>query len=107
MARLRNVVALLSLIAVVGTASVALADALVVIEVRAGKDFAEGTVRLKAKSGGKTYECATSRGKCTLDGVTGGLYTVTMVPRNAKPPKPRTVMIPPSGRVELHVSLTK
>lgn len=97
----------LSFAAVLGHQSSARADALVVVEVRAGKAIADGTVTLTPKAGGKAHQCKTVRGSCTLDGVPGGLYTATIVPVAGKAPKPRTVMIPPSGRVELHLSIAK
>ena len=87
------------------TASTARADALVVVEVRRGEVRVDGIVTLRSRSGDLAYECTTSNGDCTLNGVRGGSYVVTIAPREGSAPAPRRVMIPPAGRVELHLSV--
>lgn len=86
--------------------SMARADAVVVVQVRDAQGRpAEGTVTLA--SGGRSFQCTTTSGSCTLSGVPGGMFSVTVTPRGggASPP-PTTAMIPPSGRVSLIVSTT-
>lgn len=103
----RIVLALLCAVAILVTAvPVALADALVSVQVRNSQGQpADGRVTLTARAGGATFGCATQGGSCRIDGVPGGQYTVTLAPTGgAEPPPPRTVMIPPSGTVSLIVA---
>lgn len=97
------VVALGLLLAV---SSVALADALVVVNVRGENGApADGQVTLTAEAGGQTYSCQTQAGKCELPKVPGGSYKASVVPRGSNlATPPRAVMIPPAGKVSLIVS---
>jgi hypothetical protein len=87
-------------------ASVALADALVVVNVRDGAGRpVEGHVSLTAEVGGQTYGCQTQGGKCEIPKVPGGSYKASVVPSGStQATPPRAVMIPPSGKVSLIVS---
>ena len=83
------------------------AEALVEVELRdAGGKPADGDVALVDAKGVVKASCTTSGGKCQMNGVAGGFYSVKVVPKQGKPPKPRKVMIPPSGKVSLIVSAT-
>jgi hypothetical protein len=84
-------------------ASHAAADAKVIVDLKAEDGSAvDGTVELK--KGESSHRCTTQKGHCELSGVAGGLYSVE-VSRAGKPsPKPKTVMIPPSGEVKLIVN---
>lgn len=107
MRRLRRplLTALLATLLVAVSASVALAAALVVVEVRTPEgEPADGTVTLTPKGGGESHSCTTEGGKCKIDGVEGGRYEVSLDPNKGEAPPSRTVMIPPSGRVSLIVS---
>jgi hypothetical protein len=97
--------ALSAFVSILGFASVAFAQARVVVEVRSpGGIIADGELTLTAQEGGGTFSCATIAGTCELSGVPGGVYTASLRPTNGAPPAPRTVVIPPSGRVTLRVS---
>lgn len=98
---------ILGILLVMSVPMVAFADALVIVEVATPEgEVANGTVELTPKSGeGPTVSCETKDGKCEIDAVAGGLYQAKLVLSDGKKgPKPKTVMIPPSGRVTLHVS---
>lgn len=87
--------------------SVAFAEALVIVEVATPSgEPANGTVTLVPKSGeGETFSCVTDEGTCRIADVPGGLYTATLTQgEDSEGPDPHTVMIPPSGRVTLHVA---
>jgi len=103
--RHRAPAALLAFAMVTGVASSASADAEVTVQLRdaAGKP-ADGDVSLVDKAGAVKASCSTTAGKCQMSGVAGGSYTVKVAPKKGKPPKPRKVMIPPSGKVSLIVS---
>ena len=100
--RLAALVALLACI----VPAVARADATVVVTLRrADGSRATGTVQLTR--GDDTYRCTTdAEGRCEIRGVTGGSYTVSVRQRERPAPKPRTVMIPPTGEVKLIVNAT-
>src|SRR5688572_14460066 len=92
----------IALASILGFTSLALAQARVVVEVRnPGGIIADGELTLTAVSGGATFSCRTVAGTCELSDVPGGQYTATLRPANGNPPAPRTVVIPPSGRVTL------
>jgi len=82
----------------------ALADAVVQVRLvsQSGQPV-EGTVTVSPAAGG-TYSCRTQGGTCTIPNVPGGRATVTVAPAQGAPPRPRPVMIPPSGRVSLIVN---
>lgn len=86
-------------------ATVALAEATVVVEVRnQDRSPADGTVTLTPASGGRSYSCQTSGGRCQIAGVPGGMHTVTFQPSSGPPSPPRPVMVAPSGNVSLIVN---
>ncbi|MCC6876692.1 MAG: carboxypeptidase regulatory-like domain-containing protein [Sandaracinaceae bacterium] len=85
----------------------ALADAEVVVQVRApGGGTGEATVTLTPEGGGEARSCTTRNGTCRISGVPSGRYVVTAQPIGAgQPPVPRPVLIPPSGQVTVSVPL--
>ncbi|MDB4989217.1 MAG: hypothetical protein JWN04_4395 [Myxococcaceae bacterium] len=85
-------------------ASVALAEATVVVELkRPDGSSAEGTVQLAR--GETKYRCTTDKtGRCALPGVVGGMYTVSVEQVGKAGPKDKTVVIPPTGEVKLIVN---
>ena len=79
------------------------AEAKVIVELKT-KDGAatDGTVELT--KGDVKHSCTTKNAHCEIPGVAGGQYTVE-VKQDGKPsPKPKQVMIPPSGEVKLIVN---
>ncbi|MFK8002804.1 MAG: carboxypeptidase-like regulatory domain-containing protein [Polyangiales bacterium] len=85
----------------------ALADALVIVQVRtAGGAPADGTVEITPVSGegGSTHRCQTQNGDCRLQAVPGGRYRVQFQPAGGGESSSRVAMIPPDGRVTLHVA---
>jgi hypothetical protein len=89
---------------VVGSALPARADASVRVELRRKDGSAvDGQVRLSR--GAETLSCATQGGACVLAAREGGAYTVAVELTGAPSPKPKTVMIPPSGNVKLVVAV--
>lgn len=96
---------LLALLGLVFTAAPALADALVVVEVRTGDgEPVDGQVTLRPRGGGESHSCTTRRGECQIAHVPGGRYTVHFEPTEGDAPADQPAMIPPSGRVTLHVA---
>lgn len=84
-------------------ASFASADAKVIVELKTPDGAsAEGTVELK--KGDARHSCTTQKGRCEISGVGGGMYTVEVKQEGKPPPKPKQVMIPPSGEVKLIVN---
>lgn len=85
--------------------SVAAADALVVVEVRATQGSPrDGLVTLTPRRGGTAYSCQTRSGSCRINGVRGGSYIVTFSPSGAPSRRlPQPAMIPPNGTVTLVV----
>ncbi len=61
----------------------------------------DGKVTVK---GAKTFTCMTMAGKCAVR-APKGRYTVTVVPRTAGVPAPRTITVPSSGTARVAVSL--
>lgn len=86
--------------------AVAMGQARVVVEVRnPGGSVADGQITLKATASDATYTCQTHSGECEIVDVPGGQYLATLTPSgNETAPPPRTVVIPPAGRVTLRVS---
>lgn len=101
----RLVFAAFAAAAILLSAAVALADALVLVKVR-GEGASDGRVTLTpvADDGGDPRSCVTEDGECRIDGVPGGSYRVEFEPDQGDAPPPRTAMIPPSGTVTLFVS---
>jgi hypothetical protein len=100
------VYALAVLLARASVPAPAQAQATVTVELRAGGRPAAGTVTLTASAGGRTFSCTApaSNGTCTIQGVPGGMYSVTVAPAQGAAPRPRTAMIPPSGTARLIVA---
>jgi hypothetical protein len=82
----------------------AFADATVIVELK-GKDGAltDGVVELRGKDGA-SHQCTTKGGRCEMKAVPGGMYTVEVKLEGKPSPKPKQVMIPPSGEAKLVVS---
>jgi len=94
---------LLTVVAWCGLAGSALADATVIVDLKTAEGAsADGTVELK--KGDAKFRCTTQKGHCEIKGVPGGLYSVEVSQPDKSPPKPKTVMIPPSGEVKLIVN---
>lgn len=83
----------------------AFADALVVVEVRTPDGApADGTVTLTPRGEGQSHSCTTRAGRCRIEGVAGGMYRVSFAPTEGEAPPDQPAVIPPEGRVSLHVS---
>ena len=97
---------LLGLLVVVTFASPALADALVVVQVQTESGSpVDGQVTLRPRGGGgESFSCTTEAGECQIPHVPGGRYTVQFDPTEGDAPPPKAAMIPPAGRVTLHVA---
>lgn len=102
----RGLGAALALGATLFVARPALAEALVVVEVRTAEgEPADGRVVLRPRGGdGREHSCTTSNGSCRITGVPGGRYVVTFEPASGPAPAPRNAMIPPEGTVTLRVA---
>ncbi len=95
----------LALLGLAAFAGPALADALVVVQVRTGGgDPVDGEVTLRPRGGGDSFSCTTRAGECQIPHVPGGRYTVHFVPAEGDAPADQPAMIPPSGHVTLHVA---
>jgi hypothetical protein len=96
---------LLALLGVLVIAGSAAADALVVVKLKDGSGLpADGTVILLDGSSKTVASCEAKKGSCEMKNVAGGSYTVTVKPVKGDAPKPRKVMIPPTGKVTLVVT---
>jgi hypothetical protein len=81
------------------------AEALVSVQLKdAQGQPAEGKVTLRDAEGKAVATCEARGGKCEMQNVPGGAFTVTVQPAKGNAPKPRKVMIPPSGKVALVVT---
>jgi hypothetical protein len=81
------------------------ADALVSVQLKdAQGQPAEGKVTLRDADGKDVASCEAHAGKCDMQRVPGGAFTVTVQPAKGNAPKPRKVMIPPNGKVALVVT---
>jgi len=99
---------LLLILGLLALTSTARADALVVVEISGqGERPVDGRVTLRSRDGSRTYECSTEEGRCSIDGVQGGSYVVTLAPERGQAPPARRVIIPPAGRVELHLAVAE
>ncbi len=86
-------------------AAPALADALVIVQVQTEDgDPVEGEVTLRPRGGGESFSCTTEEGECQIPHVPGGRYTVHFEPSEGDAPTDQPAMIPPAGRVRLHVA---
>lgn len=102
-----GVLGVLGLLELAVPVSSAHADALVSVQLKdaQGKP-ADGKVELSSDDGKVVASCEARDGKCEMKNVPGGLFTVTVSPKKGSAPKPRKVMIPPSGKVSLVVATT-
>lgn len=85
----------------------AFAEALVIVQVRTAEGApADGTVEITpvGSDGPSTHQCQTQNGDCRLQGVAGGRYRVQFRPAGGGETSSRVAMIPPDGRVTLHVA---
>ncbi|NLE48031.1 MAG: carboxypeptidase regulatory-like domain-containing protein [Sandaracinaceae bacterium] len=97
--RLSLLIALFAVLPVLSPTT-AVAQARVIVEVRGAEGAADGlTVELSPADGGRSFRCTTSKGKCSIDGVPGGRYRAKIIREGEGGPRPRSVMIPPSGEV--------
>lgn len=92
------------LLAAVGSTVVGVAHAEATVQVVV-RPTADGTVTITPNAAGsRSFSCHTRAGACTIPGVPGGLATVRFAPDATGPaPAPHTVMIAPSGNVQLTV----
>src|SRR5262245_35933961 len=90
---------------VFAAAQTARADALVAVQLKDthGRS-ADGTVTLLDAEGKPVASCEARGGSCEMKNVAGGKYSVTVKPASGEEPRPRKVMIPPSGKVTLVVT---
>lgn len=87
------------------TPRAAFADATVTVSLKDPQGQpAEGKVMLSDTTGKVVATCSAHAGQCEMQKVPGGFYTVTVEPTKGAAPKPRKVMIPPSGKVALVVA---
>lgn len=87
-----------------GLVGTARADASVRIELRK-KDGAAADGQVRLSHGTDVLTCTTQAGACVVSAREGGAYTVTVELPGAPSPKPKSVMIPPSGNVKLVVAV--
>ena len=81
------------------------ADALVSVQLKDAQGRpAEGKVTLLDAQSKPIASCQAQAGKCEMQNVPGGTFTVTVQPTQGDAPKPRKVLIPPSGKVALVVT---
>jgi hypothetical protein len=81
------------------------AEALVSVQLKdAQGQPAEGQVTLRDAEGKAIASCEARAGKCEMQNVPGGNFTVTVQPARGNAPKPRKVVIPPRGKVALVVT---
>ncbi len=97
---------LLASAVVIGVSAVAAAQTLVVVQVRTAAGAAgEARVTLTPQTG-SPHSCQTRGGTCQIPGVPPGTYVVTAQPLGSgEAPIPRTVPVPPSTEVAIHVTL--
>lgn len=89
-----------------GLTSGALADATLVVELRAkGGKPADGTVALLRDGDSVERGCTTQHGRCEIRDVPGGAYRVGVSRDKKAVAKPKDVMIPPEGEVKLIVAV--
>jgi hypothetical protein len=81
------------------------AEALVTVQLKNGQGQpGEGKVTLLDAESKPVASCDAHAGKCEMHNVPGGTFTVTVQPAQGDAPKPRKVLIPPSGKVALVVT---
>ena len=79
------------------------ADAKVSVELKA-KDGSPTDGEVLLTKGDAKFSCKTKAGQCEISGVPGGMYTVEVKQEGKPSPKPKQVMIPPSGDTKLIVN---
>jgi hypothetical protein len=84
-------------------ASPAWADAKVVVELKA-KDGSPTDGEVVLTKGEAKFSCKTQAARCEISAVPGGMYTVEVKQEGKPSPKPKQVMIPPSGEAKLIVN---
>ena len=90
---------------VFGAEATARADALVAVQLKDARGvLTDGVVTLLDAEGKPVASCEARQGTCEMKNVAGGNYSVTVQTSAGEGPKPRKVMIPPSGRVTLVVT---
>jgi len=93
----------LPLCLVLGSATVAYAEATVTVELKGtGGASVDGSVVLV--KGETRFRCTTDKGRCEMRGVPGGMYSVEVTVPGKPSPKPKQVMIPPAGEAKLVVN---
>ena len=98
-------VGILLAIGMLGVVQTVRAEALVAVQLKdAHGKSADGTVTLLDAEGKPVATCEARKGACEMKNVPGGKYSVTVKPAHGEGPKPRKVMIPPSGKVTLVVT---
>ncbi len=65
---------------------------------------ADGEVVLESADAKRVASCTTSAATCEMPNVPGGSYKARVIPTVGKAPKPRSVLVPSSGRVSLFVN---
>ncbi len=81
------------------------AEASVTVQLKNGQGQpGDGKVTLLDAQGKTIASCDAHAGKCEMRNVPGGTFTVTVQPAQGDAPKPRKVLIPPSGKVALVVT---
>jgi hypothetical protein len=100
---MKRVTAILVCALGVALASPAWADAIVNVKVHSADNKpVDGRVELSGDGG--RFTCTTSQGSCTMRKVPGGRYVVVFKPRSGNATAPKKVMIPPSGKADLHIA---
>lgn len=98
-------VGILLAVGMLGVVHTVRAEALVAVQLKdAHGKSADGTVTLLDAEGKAVASCEARKGACVMKNVPGGKYSVTVKPAQGEGPRPRKVMIPPSGKVTLVVT---
>lgn len=99
--------AALSVAVVLLLAAVAMAQTVVVVNVRTvDRRPADAAVTLTPEGGGSPHGCRATRGTCRIASVPPGRYVVTAQPAGeGNPPIPRVVVVPPNTEVTISVTL--
>lgn len=94
----------LSLVLALGSGvGTAYADATVTVELKSEKGATvDGSVVLV--KGETRFTCTTAQGRCAIKSVPGGMYSVEVSVPGKPSPKPKQVMIPPTGEAKLVVN---
>lgn len=103
----RTILAALSVAAVLLAAVVAMAQTVVIVNVRTvDRRPGEAVVSLTPEGGGAPHSCRATAGQCRIASVPAGRYVVTAQPTGeGNPPIPRVVVVPPNTEVTISVTL--